>query len=102
MAPSSRQLIQEAITCLRPGESEADGVAGMVEHGASPRAAIWLMHAAKAHAYLQGRTYVTPHDAKTLAPDVLRHRIALTYEAEAEGLSADAVVARVLDTVLVP
>ena len=73
-----------------------------MENGASPRAAIWLMHGARAHAYLHGRNYVTPHDAKTLAPDILRHRIALSYEAEAEGLDADAVIQRLLDHVLVP
>jgi len=75
---------------------------GMIEMGASPRASIYLLRAAKAHAFLQGRTYVTPHDVKTLAPDVLRHRIALTYEAEAEGRSSEDVVERVLLGILVP
>ena len=86
----------------RPGEDGSDAVEGLIEHGGSPRAAIWLMHAAKAHAFLQGRDYVTPHDAKTLAPDVLRHRVSLSYEAEAEGRSADDVIQRILDSVLVP
>ena len=61
-----------------------------------------MLLAAKAHAFLQGRSYVTPHDAKSLAPDVLRHRVALSYEAEAEGLDADGVVGQILDSVLVP
>ena len=60
------------------------------------------MRGAKAHALLQGRDYVTPHDVKSLAPDVLRHRIALSFEAEAEGHSADDLVQRILDSVLVP
>ena len=74
----------------------------MIEIGASPRASISLMKGAKAHALLQGRGYVTPHDVKTLAPDVLRHRVALSYEAEAEGKTSDDVIERVLDSVLVP
>jgi MoxR-like ATPase len=75
---------------------------GMVETGASPRASLFLTRAAKANAFLQGRNYATPHDVKNLALDVLRHRIAITYEAEAQGLSADDVVERILAGVLVP
>ncbi|MFQ5654643.1 MAG: AAA family ATPase [Planctomycetota bacterium] len=75
---------------------------GMIEVGASPRASINLLKAAKAQAFLQGRSYVTPHDVKTLAPDILRHRVILTYEAEAEGKSPDDIVQRILDSVLVP
>ncbi|MDA0657200.1 MAG: MoxR family ATPase [Planctomycetota bacterium] len=75
---------------------------GMIETGASPRASIYLMKAAKAHAFLQGRAFVTPHDVKTLARDVLRHRIVLTYEAEAEGRTADSLIQQILDNVLVP
>ncbi len=60
------------------------------------------MKAGKAHAFLQGRGYVTPHDVKTLAPDVLRHRVILTYEAEAEGKTADELIRRILDNVPVP
>jgi MoxR-like ATPase len=74
----------------------------MIETGASPRASIYLMKAAKAHAFLHSRSYVTPHDVKTLAPDVLRHRIILTYEAEAEGMTPDALIRRILDNVPVP
>ncbi|MGE3166966.1 MAG: AAA family ATPase [Planctomycetota bacterium] len=75
---------------------------GMIEVGASPRASINLMKVAKANAFLQGRSYATPHDVKSLAPDVLRHRVVLSYEAEAEGKSADAVIQTILDSVLVP
>ncbi|NKC15995.1 MAG: AAA domain-containing protein [Gammaproteobacteria bacterium] len=101
-----RDYIVDVVRATRPGASgDTEGnesIAGLIDTGASPRAAIWLMHAARANAYLQGRSYVTPHDAKSLAPDVLRHRIALSYEAEAEGLSADDVIRRILDKVLVP
>ncbi|MEY3492543.1 MAG: hypothetical protein RL309_1671, partial [Verrucomicrobiota bacterium] len=58
--------------------------------------------AAKAWAFLQGRDHVTPQDIKDIAPDVLRHRLILTYEADAEGVDADAIVRRVLDAVKVP
>ncbi|MFQ5416831.1 MAG: AAA family ATPase [Myxococcota bacterium] len=75
---------------------------GMIENGASPRASIFLMKAAKAQAFLQGRSYVTPHDVKSVAPDVLRHRVILTYEAEAEGKTAEDIVERILIGILVP
>jgi MoxR-like ATPase len=75
---------------------------GMIELGASPRASIYLTKAAKANAFLQGRTYATPHDVKNIAPDVLRHRIMLTYEAEAEGKVSDDIVERILVGILVP
>ena len=69
----------------RAPAAKVTAVQDLIDNGASPRAAIWLMHAARAHVYLQGRNYVTPHDAKSLAPDVLRHRIGLSYEAERKG-----------------
>jgi MoxR-like ATPase len=75
---------------------------GRIQYGASPRATIWLALASRAHAFLAGRGYVTPGDIKAIALEVLRHRVVPTYEAEAEGLSADALVARVLETVPVP
>ncbi len=71
-------------------------------NGASPRATINLTLAAKANAFLGGRGYVTPQDVKTIAMDVMRHRVAITYEAEAEGLTADQIVTRVLETIPVP
>jgi MoxR-like ATPase len=73
-----------------------------IQYGASPRATIWLTLMARARAFLGGRGYVTPGDIKAVAPEVMRHRVAPTYEAEAEGLDADALVQRVLETVPVP
>jgi MoxR-like ATPase len=78
------------------------GLAPLIEYGASPRAAIALVRAAKAHAFLAGHAYVAPADIKLLAPDVLRHRLILTYEADAERVTADAIIARVLDGIAVP
>ncbi len=77
-------------------------IADLIEYGASPRATIYLNLAARAHAFLRGRGYVTPEDVKTIGMDVLRHRIILTYEAEAEELAAEDVVQKIFDTVEVP
>jgi len=74
----------------------------MIQFGASPRATIALTLAAKAHAFLEGRGYVVPQDIKDIALDVLRHRIIVTYEAEAEEVSSEDVVAKVLGKVAVP
>ena len=74
----------------------------LVEYGASPRAAIGLVRAAKANAFMQGRGWVAPEDIKAVAPDVLRHRVILTYEADAERVTAEDVITRILDTHRVP
>jgi MoxR-like ATPase len=74
----------------------------MIEFGASPRAAIFLVRAAKAHAFLQDRGYVIPEDIKALGLDVLRHRILLSYRADAEGITADGILGRIFENVTVP
>jgi len=74
----------------------------IIAFGASPRASIYLAQAARAHAYLRGRTYVVPEDVQAMALDVLRHRVLLTFEAEAEDLDADRVITRILEAVRVP
>ncbi|HLG06536.1 MAG TPA: ATPase, partial [Gemmatimonadales bacterium] len=70
--------------------------------GASPRASLSLAQAGRASAFLQGRDFVVPEDLRALAPDVLRHRLVLTFEAEAEDVTADSVVAQILGAVKVP
>jgi MoxR-like ATPase len=77
-------------------------IGDLIRYGASPRATIFLAHAAKAKALLAGRGYVTPQDVKFSAPDILRHRIIVTYEAEAEEKSSDDIVKQILDNVEVP
>ena len=77
-------------------------LAELVQFGASPRAGIALALAAKGAAFLEGRAYVIPQDVKALAPDVLRHRLILSYEAEAEGLDADSVIERILNELRTP
>ena len=74
----------------------------VIAFGASPRASINLAQAARAHAYLRGRTFVVPEDVQAMAYDVLRHRVLLTFEAEAEDLDADRVIAKILEAVRVP
>ena len=74
----------------------------MISYGASPRASIWLGMAARAQAFLNGRGYVTPQDVKSMAPDVLRHRIILSYEAEADGKSTDDIIGTILERIEVP
>jgi len=75
---------------------------GIIEFGASPRASIWLILAAKAHALLAGRGFVIPEDIKSIAHDVLRHRIILTFEAEAEGHTSDALIDKILENIRAP
>jgi MoxR-like ATPase len=77
-------------------------IEGLLMFGASPRASIALKNAAKAHAFLNGRAFVTPHDIKQLAHDVLRHRLRRSYEAEAEDISSDQIIDRILGTLTVP
>jgi MoxR-like ATPase len=73
-----------------------------IAYGASPRATIYLAQAARAHAFIRGRAYVVPEDVKAIAPDVLRHRVLLTFEAEAEDVTSDQVIAKILEAVEVP
>ncbi len=73
-----------------------------IAFGASPRASIHLAQAVRAHAFLRGRAYVVPEDVKVLAPDVLRHRILLTFEAEAEDVTSDGIITKILEAVHVP
>ena len=77
-------------------------IGNLVEYGASPRATIYLTLAARAYALLQGRGFVTPQDVKTMAPDVLRHRVIVTYEAEAEERTSDDLIALILESLPVP
>lgn len=74
----------------------------LIRFGASPRATVMLALAARANAFMQQRNYVTPNDIKAVAPDILRHRVAVTYEAEADNVSSDNIVKQVLDNVRVP
>jgi MoxR-like ATPase len=95
-------IVQIVHTTRFPAESGLKDLAPLIEYGASPRATLALAQASRAHAFLRGRGFVTPEDVKAIAPDVLRHRVLTTYEAEAEEVTSDAIVQRVLDTVAAP
>jgi MoxR-like ATPase len=98
-----KDYIIQVVTATRfPRNFRMESLAPFIAFGGSPRATIFMAQAAQAHAFLDGRTYVTPDDIKAIATDVLRHRLVLTYEAEAEEVSSDEIVQRVLAGVDVP
>ena len=97
-----KEYIVDIVQATRqPGDYNLD-IGPLVQFGASPRATIYLAVASKAHAFIRGRGYVTPEDVKAIGPDVLRHRVIPTYEAEAEEVSAEDLVKRVFDAIEVP
>ena len=98
--PKIQEYVLDLVFATR--QPEDHGLAGLrllIAYGASPRATIYLVAAAKAHAFLQGRGYVTPEDVKQVATDVLQHRVIVTYEAEAEEISSAAIGRQILDQV---
>jgi MoxR-like ATPase len=98
-----KQYILDIVFATRaPKDYGLDEISGFIEFGSSPRATIFLAMAAKAHAFLRGRGYVIPEDVKVIGPDVLRHRVILTYEAEAEEVTADDIVRKIFEHVKVP
>ena len=97
-----KRYIVDVVHATRTPADYGLDIAPYVQFGASPRATIFLTRAAKAQAFLEGRGYVTPHDIMTIGPDVLRHRIIVTYEAEAEDITAENLLQRILDHLKVP
>jgi len=98
-----QDYIINLVTATRdPKDNQLSSYDGMIQFGASPRASIFLNRAAKAFAFLQRRGYVVPHDIKSIGMDVLRHRIILTYEAEAENVTEDDILKSLFDTIEVP
>jgi MoxR-like ATPase len=97
-----KDYILNIVFATREPKAYGVPVEGLIAYGASPRATIFLTLAAKAHAFMAGRGYVTPEDVKAIGLDVLRHRVLLTFEAEAEEMSSDAVVRKVFDKIEVP
>jgi MoxR-like ATPase len=95
-------IVDLVLATRQPGAHGLDELVPLVEYGASPRASINLNLAARAHAFLRHRAYVTPEDVRAVALDVLRHRIVVTYEAEAEQVASSDIVSRVLESVEVP
>jgi MoxR-like ATPase len=103
VATSVKEYIVDLVRATRaPGGVGLDDLAPLIELGASPRATLALLRSAQSHALLRGRDYTTPHDVKSIAPDVLRHRVIPSYEADAESLDSDHLLRRILDHVPVP
>ena len=100
--PKLKDYIVRLVFATRDPKSLNLGLEQYIQFGASPRASIHLYQVSKAYAFLQGRGYVTPQDVKTIGFDVLRHRIITSYEAEAEGLSSDAIIQKIFDNIEVP
>ncbi len=101
-APMLGEYLIQLIAATRDPAPYSDTLKRWIRFGASPRATIGLERCARAHAWLEGRNYVSPEDIQAMAHDVLRHRILLTFEAEAEGITPDHVVSEILNHVAVP
>lgn len=97
-----KDYIVDIVFATRQPQDYHMDIGEYIQFGASPRATIFLSLAARAYAFLQGRAYVTPQDIKTIAPDILRHRIILTYEAEAEDIKSEWIIGHIFDSVEVP
>jgi MoxR-like ATPase len=95
-------VLQIVFATRTPQEYGLSDIKHLIEHGASPRATLALYHAAKGHAFLRKRHFVTPDDVKAIIADVLRHRILLTYEAEAENITTDQVIQQIIRTIPAP
>jgi MoxR-like ATPase len=94
-------IVQLVFATRKPQDFKLD-IKDLIQFGASPRATIYLAQASRAHAFIKGRGYVTPEDIKAVGMDVLRHRIILTYEAEAEEVTPESIITRIFDAVQVP
>jgi len=95
-------VLDLVLATRNPGQNGLSDLNNLIDFGASPRASISLINASRAHAFIKGRGFVTPEDIKQMAPDVLRHRIITSYEAEAENINSDHVVQRILNYTNVP
>ena len=102
MADEIERYIVELVLATRKLEAYGNDLAHWLQYGASPRATIAIDRCARAHAWLDGRDYVTPHDVQAVSPDVMRHRLILDYEAEAEGITTDKVITELISRVAVP
>ena len=102
MAENLEQYLLQLVLATRQPEADGDDLAEWLQYGGSPRATITLDRCARAHAWLEDRDYVAPEDIQSVAYDVLRHRLILNYEAEAEGITADKVIAELIARIAVP
>ena len=97
-----RYILDIVFATRRPKEFKMEKLAPLISYGASPRASINLALAAKAYAFIKQRGYVIPEDVRSICHDVLRHRISVTYEAEAENVTSESIINEILNTIEVP
>jgi MoxR-like ATPase len=102
LAPALEKYIVQLVLATRSPATYDEQLARWIAFGASPRGTIALDRCARAHAWLKQRDFVSPEDVHAVAADVLRHRVLLTYEAEAEGISSDQVISRLLELIPLP
>ena len=97
-----KYILDIVFATREPAAFRLNDLTGLIQYGASPRATIYMTLAAKAYAFTQGRGYVTPQDIKSIGPDVLRHRVIVSYEAEAEDMTSDDIIKKIFSEVEVP
>jgi MoxR-like ATPase len=97
-----KYILDIVFATREPQKYKLNELSGLIQYGASPRATIYLMLASKAYAFIQGRGYVTPQDVKSIGPDVLRHRVIVSYEAEAEERNSDDLIKKIFNDLEVP
>jgi len=97
-----KYILDIVFATREPKKYKLDELSGLIQYGASPRASIYLNLASKAYAFVQGRGYVTPQDVKSIGPDILRHRVIASYEAEAEEKTSDDIIQKIFDEIEVP
>ena len=102
LAPELEEYIVNVVVATRNPGAVDSSLEGQVLYGASPRASMGIDRAARAHAWLAGRDFVAPEDIQNVAPDVLRHRLVLSFEAEADGIDSNTIITGILDGVGVP
>ncbi|MBW2332195.1 MAG: MoxR family ATPase [Deltaproteobacteria bacterium] len=97
-----KYIIDIVFATREPSKYKLEDLGNLIQYGASPRASIYLTLASKAYAFIQGRGYVTPQDVKSIGPDVLRHRVIVSYEAEAEEKTSEDIIKKIFDEIEVP
>lgn len=97
-----KYIIDLVFATREPSKYKLEDLSSLIQYGASPRASIYLTIASKAYAFIQGRGYVIPQDVKSIGPDVLRHRVIVSYEAEAEEKTSADIIKRIFDEIEVP
>jgi MoxR-like ATPase len=103
MDPKVEDYIINIVFATRePQNAGLNDLKGLISYGASPRATLFLTRAARAHAFIRGRGYVTPEDVKSVGMDIMRHRVITTYEAEAENITSEDILQKIFDSVEVP